>query len=154
MHNSKKCTTFAVDFKKGPGLNMNTKIKTEERIERLVMVIGTESLPRKAIIAGLGLRQNARRNFRDNYMKPATSRGLVKMQFPEIPSLPEQRYKLTEKGLEFWEELKSKKHQANQKRTRLVVKRLVKEIRNEKRTMLIKKGPGYLRDNSEKDQAI
>jgi len=105
-------STFAADFKKGPGLNMNTKIKTEERIERLVMEIGKGSLPRRALIAGLGLRQDARRNFRDNYMKPATSRGLVKMRFPEIPSLPEQQYVLTEKGLEFWEELKSKKDQA------------------------------------------
>lgn len=93
---------------------MNTKVKTEERIERLVMVIGKDSLPRRAIIDSLGLRQDARRNFRDNYMKPATSRGLVKMQFPEIPSLPEQRYILTEKGLEFWEELISKKDQALQ----------------------------------------
>ena len=93
-------------------MDINTKVKTEDRIERLVMVIGKNSLPRRQLIADLGLRQDARRNFRDNYMKPATSRGLVKMKYPEIPSLPEQQYTLTEKGLEFWEELKSKKDQA------------------------------------------
>lgn len=91
---------------------MNTKVKTEERIERLVMAIGKGSLPRRELIADLGLRQDARRNFRDNYLKPATSRGLVRMQFPEVPSRPEQTYLLTEKGLAFWEELQSKKDQA------------------------------------------
>jgi len=94
---------------------MNTKVKTEERIERLILAIGKDSLPRRALIAGLGLRQDARRNFRDNYMKPATRRGLIKMLFPEVPSCPEQAYRLTEKGVEFWEELRSKKDQGEKR---------------------------------------
>ena len=72
---------------------MNTKVKTEERIEKLVMAIGTASSSRRELITALGLKQNARRNFRDNYMKPAAGRGLVVMQFPEVPSLPEQTYR-------------------------------------------------------------
>ena len=90
---------------------MNTKIKTEERIERLVKTIGKSSAPRRELIAALGLRQESRRNFYTNYLNPARDRGLVTMQFPEVPSMPEQTYRLTEKGLTFLDEL-SKKEQA------------------------------------------
>ena len=79
---------------------MNTKTKVDDRVNRLVLIIGTDVLPRRELIAALDLRQSARRNFRDNYLKPATAKGLVKMQFPEVPSRPEQAYKLTPKGLE------------------------------------------------------
>ena len=102
--------TFASKFKKGTGC-MNTKIKRDERIERLVKVIGRNSLPRRELIADLGLRQESRRNFYTNYLNPARDCGLVTMQFPEVPSLPEQTYRLTAKGLEFLDEL-SKKEQA------------------------------------------
>ena len=80
--------------------HMNTKTKVDDRVNRLVLIIGTDVLPRRELIAALELRQSARRNFRDNYLKPATAKGLVKMQFPEVPSRPEQAYKLTPKGLE------------------------------------------------------
>ena len=62
---------------------MNTKTKVDDRVNRLVLIIGTDVLPRRELIAALELRQSARRNFRDNYLKPATAKGLVKMQFPE-----------------------------------------------------------------------
>jgi hypothetical protein len=85
---------------------MNTKTKVDDRVNRLVLIIGTDVLPRRELIAALELRQSARRNFRDNYLKPATAKGLVKMQFPEVPSRPEQAYKLTAKGLELFSKLK------------------------------------------------
>ena len=44
---------------------MNTKTKIDDRVNRLVLIIGTEVLSRRALIAALGLRQSARRNFRD-----------------------------------------------------------------------------------------
>ena len=97
---------------------MNTKIKTEERVKKLVKAIGREVAPRRQLIADLGLRQESRRNFYRNYMYPARDRGLVVMEFLDVPSKPEQAYKLTEKGLVLWEELKqaeeaiSKKEQA------------------------------------------
>ena len=93
---------------------MNTKIKTDERVRKLVKAIGGEIAPRRQLIADLGLRQESRRN----YMYPARDRGLVVMEFMDVPSKPEQAYKLTEKGLAFWEDLKqaeddnSKKEQA------------------------------------------
>lgn len=84
---------------------MNIKTKTDDRVTRLVLVIGSDILPRKELIAELGLQQSARRNFRDNYLKPATAKGLVIMQYPEVPSKPEQAYKLTAKGLELFNSL-------------------------------------------------
>ena len=86
---------------------MNIKTKTDDRVSRLVRIIGTDVLPRRELIAALGLRQSARRNFRDNYLKPATAKGLVIMQYPEVPSRPEQAYKLTTKGLELFAKLKN-----------------------------------------------
>ena len=86
---------------------MNTTIKTDDRIKRLVKVIGNETLPRRELVAALGLRQNSRRNFRENYMKPAFARGYIMMQFPGSPSCPEQAYKLTATGLEYLEEIRS-----------------------------------------------
>ena len=97
-----------LDGQKRNRLNMNTKVKTEERVQRLVMVMGKGAHPRRELMAVLGLRQESRRNFYDNYMKPAKARGLVTMQCPGHPSIPKQTYRLTEKGLEFWEELSKK----------------------------------------------
>lgn len=103
--------------KKGAGLVlkiyiMNTKIKNNERLERLVLTIGNESLPRRELIAALGLRQKARRNFCDNYLTPAIGQGYVKMQFPDIPSSPIQSYRLTANGFDLLAELQAKKEQA------------------------------------------
>ena len=103
---------------------MNTKIKTDERVRKLVKAIGGEIAPRRQLIADLGLRQESRRNFYRNYMYPARDRGLVVMEFMDVPSKPEQAYKLTEKGLAFWEDLKqaeddnSKKEQAMPERSK------------------------------------
>ena len=90
---------------------MNTKIKTEERIIRLVRVIGKSTLPRRQLIADLDLRQDSRRNFYSNYLHPAIAKGYVCMMRPDSPSSPEQAYRLTAKGLELLEEI-SKKEQA------------------------------------------
>ena len=82
---------------------MNTKKKTDERVRRLVVTIGKGASSRKELIAALGLRQESRRNFYYNYLNPARELGLVQMLYPERPSLPEQSYQLTRKGLEWLE---------------------------------------------------
>ena len=78
----------------------------DERVKMLVRVIGKAVLPRRQLVADLQLRQKSRRTFIDHYLKPAIAQGLVKMQFPEVPSRPEQAYKLTAKGLESFSKLK------------------------------------------------
>ncbi len=85
---------------------MNTKKKTDDRVRRLVVTIGKGALSRKELIAALGLRQESRRNFYYNYVNPARDLGLVQMQYPERPSLPEQAYQLTGKGLVMLENLR------------------------------------------------
>jgi hypothetical protein len=100
-------------MKKGTGSNMNTKVKIEERVQKLVVVMGKDAHSRRELMAALGLRQESRRNFYDNYMKPAKARGLVNMQCPGRPSTPEQAYRLTADGLEYFEKL-SKKEQAGE----------------------------------------
>ena len=84
---------------------MNIKTKADNRVTQLVLIIGSDVMSRRELIAALGLRQSARRNFRDNYLKPAIAKGLVKMQYPEVPSKPEQAYELTAKGLELFSSL-------------------------------------------------
>ena len=93
---------------------MNTKIKTDDRVRKLVLAIGEETgpVPRRGLIAALGLQQDSRRNFYTNYLNPARARGLVVMEFPDVPSKPEQAYLLTEKGREYYQEIASKKEQA------------------------------------------
>ena len=111
----KKAAKKVANIKKGTGYTMNTKIKTEERVERLVLIIGEETLPRRELIAALELRQQSRRNFYTNYLNPAKARGLVCMAFPDVPSKPEQAYRLTANGLDFLAHLRqelSKKEQA------------------------------------------
>ena len=82
--------------------------KAEERVQKLVLALGRQVLPRRQIIAELGLRQNSRAIFISNYLQPAQKQGLIEYAIPSIPSLPEQAYRLTPKGLELYHLLKSK----------------------------------------------
>ena len=79
---------------------MNTKTKVDDRVNRLVLIIGTDVLPRRELIAALELRQSARRNFRENYLYPAYEKGYIKLFKPDSPTSPEQAYLLTPKGLD------------------------------------------------------
>ncbi len=78
---------------------MNTKIKTEERICRLVACLGKETKPRRELMAELGLRESSRRNFRVNYINPAIEQGYVRMTIPGAPSCPEQAMSLLKTDL-------------------------------------------------------
>ncbi len=64
-------------------------------IERLMCVIEGE-MRGKEIQAALGLKD--RMHFRDTYLMPALSRGLLEMTVPESPRSRIQKYRLTERG--------------------------------------------------------
>ena len=64
-------------------------------------------MPRRQIIAYLDLKQNSRRVFIDNYLKPAIAQGYVVMARPSSPNSPEQAYRLSTDGLELWTQLQS-----------------------------------------------
>ena len=76
--------------------------KEEARVHKLVLVIGKHVLPRRQIVADLGLRQKSRKVFIDNYWRPAYEHGYVDLAYPLSPNKPEQAYKLTPKGLELY----------------------------------------------------
>ena len=82
------------------------KDKAEERIEKLVLAIGEQTMPRRQIIAYLGLKQKSRRNFTENYLHPAISKGYIVMTIPSSPNSPEQAYRLSADGLDLLEKLK------------------------------------------------
>ena len=79
--------------------------KEEARVFKLVLVLGKQVLPRRQIIADLGMRQQSRHTFINNYLRPTWERGLIEHAYPNTPSKPEQAYHLTTKGLELWTKL-------------------------------------------------
>ena len=81
--------------------------KIDARVQKLLLVIGKQALPRRQIMADLGLRQKSRKSLIDNYLKPAYSQGYIDFAYPNSPNKPEQAYKLTAKGLEHYKVLTS-----------------------------------------------
>ncbi len=84
---------------------MNIAKGHQERVKKLVLALGKDSLPRRQLVADMGLKQDSRRIFRNNYLRPAYEMGLVEMAYGNVPTKPEQTYRLTVKGLEYWNEL-------------------------------------------------
>ena len=85
------------------------KDKEEARVYKLVLVLGKQVLPRRQIIADLGMRQQSRHTFINNYWRPAWERGLMDLAYPASPNKPEQAYRLTAKGLDLYAQLKLEK---------------------------------------------
>ena len=81
------------------------RTEVDLRVRKMVQVVGRASLPRRQIVAELGLRQQSRRNFIYNYLKPSMEQGYVTMSYPGVPNKPEQAYKLTVKGLKLYDRL-------------------------------------------------
>ena len=79
--------------------------KMEQRVQKLVLVIGEIALKRREIIDLLGLKQKSRCIFINNYLKPAVEMGYVKKLMGHVPSAPEQAYRLTDKGLQYYKQL-------------------------------------------------
>ena len=76
--------------------------KVDQRVQKMVMVIGEQKLPRRQIMADLGLKQKSRQAFIDHYWRPALERGLIDLVHPNVPNKPEQTYRLTANGLELY----------------------------------------------------
>ena len=81
------------------------KDKASLRMQKMVLVIGKNVLPRRQIMADLGMRQNSRHTFINNYLRPALEQQMIVMAYPGTPNKPEQAYRLTAKGLALWSEL-------------------------------------------------
>ena len=86
-------------------LHLIPKDKEEARVYKLVLVLGKQVLPRRQIIADLGMRQQSRHTFINNYLRPTWERGLIDHAYPAVPNKPEQAYRLTSKGLDLFSQL-------------------------------------------------
>ena len=86
------------------------KDKEEARVYKLVLVLGKQVLPRRQIIADLGMRQQSRHTFINNYLRPTWERGLIDHAYPNTPNKPEQAYRLTPKGLDLFAKLTGNTH--------------------------------------------
>jgi hypothetical protein len=65
------------------------------QVESLIKLLETEHT-RAEIQGKLNLAD--RKNFTENYLKPALERGLIEMTMPEKPQSGNQKYRLTELG--------------------------------------------------------
>ena len=93
----------AVDYtiKHGRPHHSTPDERADERMQRLIAVMGRRVLTRKQIMAALGLKDKSRKVFVDNYLKPALDRYLVEFAWPGTPTKPVQAYRLTPLGLDF-----------------------------------------------------
>ena len=106
MHVRKTCMEMNLDtLSTRPVQQTHTKTKADSRVQKLVMVVGKQSLPRKQIMADLGLMQTSRQAFIDHYWRPAWEQGLVDLAHPNSPNKPEQTYRLTANGLDLYNDL-------------------------------------------------
>jgi ATP-dependent DNA helicase RecG len=72
---------------------------TDQATDQAVAIIEVLSEGEKTnaqMMDEIGMRH--RPTFRENYLDPALSQGLIEMTIPEKPDRPHQKYKLTEKG--------------------------------------------------------
>ena len=82
-------------------MNDTKKIeKGNDRVRKMVRLLGKEVMTRQGLMAGLGLKKQGIRNFRVNYWYPVRDAKLVEMFKIKSPTSPEQAYKLTTLGLE------------------------------------------------------
>lgn len=82
-------------------------LRADVRVQKMVLAIGTQTLPRRQIVAELGLKQGSRACFINNYLRPTYEQGYIDFAYPASPHKPIQAYRLTAKGLELYQQLTS-----------------------------------------------
>ena len=102
---SSRQTGGVASVEKGKTQRLLPKDRVEARVFKFVLVVGKKVLPRRQIIADLGMRQQSRHTFINNYWRPAWERGLIDLAYPAVPHKPEQAYRLTAKGLDLYAQL-------------------------------------------------
>jgi hypothetical protein len=103
-HDTAHDTAHVIDHVTGQPTGEATGEPAEE-IKRVIIVLQGE-LKRIEIQELLQLRHQE--YFRDNYLIPAIENGYIEMTIPATPNHPNQRYRLTAKGLEVKKKLTKK----------------------------------------------
>lgn len=111
MHIHKTCMEMKLD--ETPKVQLKPKAvlpntKEDLRVQKMVVVIGKQKLPRRQLMADLGLKQKSRQTFIVHYWRPAWNQGLIDLAYPNSPNKPEQTYCLTAKGLALYSLLTGK----------------------------------------------
>ena len=88
--------------------SVSRKTRADLRVQKLVKVVGKQTLPRKQIMADLGLKQTSRQSFIEHYLKPSVQQGFISFAYPNAPNKPEQKYRLTDNGLLLYSQLTGK----------------------------------------------
>ena len=81
------------------------KDREETRVFKLILALGKQKLPRRQLVAEMGMRQKSRPTFSNNYLRPAYEQGYIDFVFPNSPNKPAQSYCLTSKGLQLYKSL-------------------------------------------------
>lgn len=102
---SSRQTGGVASAEKGKTPLLVPKDKEEARVHKLVLALGKKVLPRRQLVADVGLRLKSRCIFVYNYWKPCWERGLIDFAYASVPNKPEQAYRLTAKGLELYAQL-------------------------------------------------
>ena len=76
--------------------------KVNESVKRIILVLNGE-LKRSSLQEALGLRH--RKNFITNYINPAIKQKIIELTISGSPNSPNQKYRLTAKGLKLQNEL-------------------------------------------------
>lgn len=76
--------------------------REEDRVFKLVKVIGKQSLPRRQLVEEMKMKPSSRHTFINNYLRPAYLQGYITFAYPGSPHKPAQTYRLTAKGLELY----------------------------------------------------
>lgn len=92
---------FADDalFATGPGRGVNPlstpqePLKLDNLVQELVDAIGERELSASELMSALGL--SDRKHFRESYLKPALSAGVIEPTIPDKPRSPKQKYRRT-----------------------------------------------------------
>lgn len=93
-------------------MNDTKKIeKGNDRVRKMVRLLGKEVMTRQGLMAGLGLKKEGIRNFRVSYWYPARDAEYVRMVYAGSPNCPIQAYKLTDKGKAYFEDLKKQEEE-------------------------------------------
>lgn len=71
-------------------------------VARLLKVLKGEMSVLDMMVA---LKLGGRRNFLEKYLTPSIELGLVEMTQPNSPRSPTQKYRLTARGKELWQEV-------------------------------------------------
>ena len=87
-----------LDALRSPAATDQAGDRVTDRVTTLITALQAGSKSTAALMAELGL--SHRPTFRNNYIHPAISAGLVEMTWPESPSARNQKYRLTARGRE------------------------------------------------------